>query len=64
MHFIFQNPKAISRFPPEVFSKFHLLKKFGTPSERAWKVFAWLCSQIFAELSGRTPSEGRKMAFL
>ena len=61
MYFYFKNPKAISRFPDELFFRFYPLKNLGKPSERPWKVFAWMCSQIFAEPSERIPSEGRKM---
>jgi hypothetical protein len=63
-YFYFKNPKAISSVPIEIFSRFNPLKKLGTKSDRAWKVFAWMCSHIFVEQSEKTPSEGRKMTFL
>jgi len=49
---------------PENIFKFDLIKELGTASDRARKGFAWICSQIFAEPSGRAPSEGREMTFL
>ena len=56
--FSFRIPKAISRFPPEIFFKLYLLKMLGTPSERAWKVLSWMCSHNFAEPSGKAPFGG------